>query len=154
MSEHPPRWPSSATVALQRVRLDQLRRRSADEIARIVQAIRRARTLPRLAYHVKRHARKMGLGSVEAYVAALQHHGARRDLRLFTYLRTSDRLPFWELVAPDGATVLYSQERRQVWSFFRPDDPDARMAKAEAWWIEVVAQAHGWRFEEYWRWKR
>ena len=102
-----------------------------------------------------RHGVGLGLGGDEEYLRALRAHLARPDLRIFTYLQTRDRLPIWELVAPDtGTTAMYHERRGQLWSFFRSIDPDARMASAQAWWVEAIRTVTGWRFEERWQWKR
>jgi hypothetical protein len=126
-----------------------------EEIDRLVRQIRASVTLPKLEYHLARHGRDFGDGSGTSYIRALRAHLARPDLRVFTYLRTRDRAPMWELIAPgDGTAALYHEERRSLWSFFRPIDPDARMLNAAMWWVEAIRSPAGWHFEERWRWKR
>jgi hypothetical protein len=139
---------------LQAARLAQVTRMDPRDIDQLVQRIRRADSMPKLGYHATRHAEDVGAGSAQEYLEALRAHLARADLRVFTYLRTKDRTPIWELVAPDtGTTVMYHEERSSLWSFFRPVDVGARMANAETWWVEAIRTPTGWRFEERWRWR-
>ena len=140
---------------LQAERVEQLRQLSDQEVSRIVESIRHATTIPRLPYHFEKHGRGLGIATAEEYLQASREHLRRRDLRIFTYLRPAGRVPFWELMAPDiGTTVMYNEQRRQIWSFFRPEDAAARMAAVQAGWIEVVRTATGWDFREHWQWDR
>ncbi len=143
------------SAALQSARLAQVASLTDTDVDRVVNGIRQAARIPKLAYHTARHAADFAAESADEYVRALRAHLARADLRIFTYLRSSDRAPIWELVAPeDGTTAMDHEERGSLWSFFRPLDPDPRMASAEAWWIEAIRGPTGWRFDEGWRWRR
>jgi hypothetical protein len=142
-------------ATLQSDRLAQVALLEDGDVERLVEQIRRADSIPKLEYHLARHGRDVSAGAAAEYLRVLQAHRARRDLRVFTYLRTKDRAPTWELIAPDdGTSAMYHEERRSLWSFFRPIDPDARMISMETWWIEAIRSAAGWHFEERWRWKR
>ena len=90
----------------------------------------------------------------DQYLRAVRQRLTRDDLRVFTYLRTKDCRPFWELVAPDtGTTVMYNEQATSIWSFFRPASAVERMTAMETWWIEVLRSPTGWQFEENWRWR-
>jgi hypothetical protein len=142
-------------ATLRSARLAQVALLEDQDVEGLVERIRRADRIPRLEYHLARHGRDVGAGAAAEYLRALRAHLTRPDLRHFAYLRTKDRARIWELIAPDdGASAMYHEVRESLWSFFRPIDPDARMVSMEAWWIEAIRSAAGWRFEERWRWNR
>lgn len=145
-----PGW--GRVLSLQGERLVQLRRMSGQEIDAILSAIVEAETVPRLDYHVRRHGRQLDVQTNEEYVRALRRHLQRADLRIFTYLRSSDHAPFWELIAPDGTTAVYNENRSSIWSFFWPIGVNQRMSIAKGWWVEVLRAADDWHFEEHWQW--
>lgn len=141
-------------ASLQTERLRQLRAMASVEIKRIVEEMRQATAVPRLRYHVRKHRDLLGVDGEAGYLHALREHLAHDHLRLFTYLRAKDRVPFWELVAPDtGTTLVYNEAGRSIWSFLQPKNADARMRAFETDWIEVVRTPEGWRFLEDWRWR-
>ena len=136
-------------------RAAQLRQLTAADLAAAVRALGGVQRLPRIRYHFAQHGRDLGATSIEEYDGAFRLHLAQADLRIFSYLRARDRVPFWELVDPvNGRTVLYNEEVREAWSFFQPSDPAAPYRNAEGWWVEVVPGPTNWQIEEQWRWHR
>ena len=145
---------ATAAKALRSARLTQLQHLTPEDIRTVLEAIRQASVIPRLAYHVSKHGGQLGANSEVGYLEAFRQHLWRTDLRIFTYLRYKDRVPFWELVAPDtGDTVAYNEKRKQVWTFFRPDDSEARAQGLGLSWIEVLGTRDRWTLEENWQWR-
>lgn len=143
-----------AAASLKVQRLQQLRSLSDQSITQLIGEIRSAKTIPKPEYHSHLHGKEFDANTVEQYLRAFRAHLERQDLRIFTYLRARNRTPFWELVAPDtGASVPYNEQRRAVWSFFRPGRPAMRMERYQADWIEVRRTDSGWIFDEDWQWE-
>ena len=145
-----------ATASLRAQRLAQLKQLSDGDVEAIVHDVKSSQSIPRLGYHFARHGAEFEVDNPEEYVAALRRHLQRGDLRIFTFLdRTSKGLTgFWALVAPDNAaTVLYNEQQRRLWSFYRPRAPAVRMANVQTLWIEVCRRGQSWEFEEQWQWQ-
>ncbi|MBI4496761.1 MAG: VanZ family protein [Chloroflexi bacterium] len=142
-----------AMASPQAERLAQLQTMRTEEIDAIVAAVRRAETVPALQRHFEKQGQLLGARMPEEYVRLFREHVRRQDLRVFTYIRPSGKVPMWEFVAPDtGTTVMYNERRRSIWSFFRPRNATARMRGVQTNWIEAVQTPDGWRFVEDWIW--
>ncbi|MBI2321796.1 MAG: hypothetical protein HYU88_06820 [Chloroflexi bacterium] len=159
MSERRTPWAPGAGASkyahLRALRLAQVQDLSSEQIEGHLLAIRHTSFLPKARYHFERHGPQAGAATEEEYVQLFRKHVARADLRIFTYLRTGDRCPMWEVVAPvTGETAVYNERRGRIWSFHRPSDPYARYTNVQGWWLEVIRIGAGWGFEERWTWRQ
>lgn len=142
-------------ASLKATRASQLRAMEPVAIDAILSSIRQAETIPKVDYHFAQHGPEFSARVSAEYLERLREHVQRHDSRVFTFLRQPDRVPFWALVAPDtGATVLYHEQRKAVWSFYRPTIPAVRFGKVQSDWIELVRRGERWDIEEDWQWER
>lgn len=143
--------PLSAAASDRYLRMRQVSAMSSQDIDSLLTQIRQSRTIPKLSYHFEQHGAEFGARDEQEYLQRMQEHLSREGLRIFTYLRGRQQMPFWELIdLENGATVLYNESRRSVWSFYRMALPEYRLRRYQQEWLEAVRTPRGWEFKESW----
>ncbi len=137
-------------TVLQATRMKQLEKTTPEEVDGLIASMRKATEIPRLAYHLQRHAQLLGVASEEEYVGLFKAHLQREDLIIGTALRPKDRSVMWYLVAMDTRMVAqYNEAAGCFWAFMKVAGLEGYLRDAEAWWVRIERKGDGWSFEPW-----
>lgn len=146
--------PSTPKHLMQVDRLVEVRAMGQGAVQPLFESVRQSPILPRLEQHFQKHGKNLvslGVEDAQGYADYLVGHLNRDDLRVFTFVTTKatqDRM--WVFVGVDnGVIAQYNETKHSLWSFFRQMDIDELLLNTHNWWVAVVKDEAGIRFEPW-----